>query len=180
MKKRVFLLYASLLVILFLGLSPTTVHGEHSTTVPVTGHIGFVKDYVNVEYHSNGGDGGVVVRDILVESSHTILSGDEAKVQRVNHQFARWNTKPDGSGEVIIPGETMMLQEHIVLYAQWGVLKSSGLSGSNDPLAVLKSDVLSSQLLPRTGEQVRAPLALMVGVLVLVGVLYGYCRKKLL
>lgn len=37
--------------------------------------------------------------------------------------FSGWNTKPNGSGEKYVPGQSITLKEDLTLYAQWGLPK---------------------------------------------------------
>ena len=43
----------------------------------------------------------------------------EPPTLRPGYDFTGWNTEPDGSGTALAAGETVMVLDHLVLYAQW-------------------------------------------------------------
>ena len=85
---------------------------------------GFGADAAMVYYDANGGSGSVY--------NGTILSvGDSVVLREINHPvtpiagpeglvFAGWNTKADGGGEMLQPGDSVKVtQKTTVFYAQW-------------------------------------------------------------
>ncbi len=73
----------------------------------------------NVTYENNGGEGHYVGSDTTPSHTVMILSPEEAGITRACHSFAEWNTAPDGSGQSYAPGDTMVLNNNVTLYAQW-------------------------------------------------------------
>ncbi len=75
----------------------------------------------NVTYASNGGTGHFVGPYTIPSHTVMILSPEEAGITRAFHTFIVWNTAPDGSGQSYAPGDTMVLNNNVTLYAQWNV-----------------------------------------------------------
>lgn len=69
----------------------------------------------DVTYDANGGstqDGKDVIH------SGDILAG-ECPFQREGYVFVEWNTEKDGTGKTYMPGDSLMWDVPITLYAQW-------------------------------------------------------------
>ena len=69
-----------------------------------------------VTYHSN--------HDVSLEMQEITRSGDDYVVMesfdgRLDLVFTGWNTKADGTGETYQPGETIVVEDDMELYAQW-------------------------------------------------------------
>lgn len=84
----------------------------------------------NLAYHGNG---DLVVISSMPEGIKDIEANDTTKVDtripnRYDRVFTGWNTKPDGTGQRILPGTELVVSEHealdtstntLHLYAQW-------------------------------------------------------------
>ncbi len=79
----------------------------------------------NMSYENNGGTGYYVGPDTTPSHTVMVLSPEEAGISRVGHTFSGWNTAPDGSGQSYRPGDTMVLNNDVTLYAQWRVKHAS-------------------------------------------------------
>ena len=109
---------------------------DHPDYVP----DGAQKD-VYVTYDPNDGSGGRTVTvavtlnedgTVRAPGSHTILTAEDAGVEKDNNEFKDWNTAADGSGTPYDPNEVISVSEDLTLYAQWQLLwKGSGME--SDP-----------------------------------------------
>lgn len=77
-----------------------------------------------VAYNANGGSGTITDPNSPYTSNSTVTvlsnSFTGPVVSEVPQEFARWNTKADGSGTNYNPGATFsMPKENVTLYAQW-------------------------------------------------------------
>lgn len=75
--------------------------------------------FYSVIYLPNGGTGGLADSNIAAGSIYTVKTAAQAALSRPGYTFTGWNTSPDGSGAAYLPGETIILNANIVLYAQW-------------------------------------------------------------
>ena len=77
----------------------------------------FSSDSTYVIYNDNGADGETLDAAYYSpgQTAAIMESAFEAEVE-----FYSWNTKPDGCGASYMPGETVEMDETLVLYAQWG------------------------------------------------------------
>ena len=50
---------------------------------------------------------------------YTILSPEDTGISCPCHMFTGWNTQPDGSGTTYQPGDNIVINENVTLYAQW-------------------------------------------------------------
>lgn len=83
-----------------------------------------------VSYHSNGSSSGTVPSSVTVLSGASLLvSSDVGNLKKTEFglelTLETWNTKPDGSGSIYVPGVTSInsIFSNVDLYAQW----SSGI-----------------------------------------------------
>ncbi|MCD7946690.1 MAG: InlB B-repeat-containing protein, partial [Oscillospiraceae bacterium] len=71
-----------------------------------------------VIYDANGGTGGHT-DDLVAGTVYTILDEAQSGVFLLFFVLASWNTSPDGSGTTYLPGEQIIIDRNLVLYAQW-------------------------------------------------------------
>ncbi|MCD7947999.1 MAG: InlB B-repeat-containing protein [Oscillospiraceae bacterium] len=74
---------------------------------------------VSVLYESNGGTGSHADVGIPIGTEYTILSPEEIGISRPGYTFVGWNTQPNGTGTAYQPGDTVVVTEDLILYAQW-------------------------------------------------------------
>lgn len=75
-----------------------------------------------IVYDANGGTGTMAADSIWYQKSATIKANQFAYAQ---HIFINWNTKADGTGTPFVAGEIIVMQQNVILYAQW----TEGTSG---------------------------------------------------
>ena len=80
---------------------------------------------VVLSYDANGGNGSM--------NSQRVHKGDQVTVSantftRDHYIFDGWNTQPNGNGTSYKAGDTFVIDQNVVLYAQW---KSDGSSGGD-------------------------------------------------
>lgn len=69
-----------------------------------------------ITFNANGGEGEM--SELTVDEGETITLPNN-KFSWEYHGFAKWNTKPDGSGDEYLNGAEINISEDITLYAQW-------------------------------------------------------------
>ncbi|MCD7947998.1 MAG: InlB B-repeat-containing protein [Oscillospiraceae bacterium] len=74
---------------------------------------------VSVLYDSNGGTGSHADVGLPIGTEYTILTPEEIGISRPGYTFVGWNTQPNGTGTAYQPGDTVVLTENLILYAQW-------------------------------------------------------------
>ncbi|MCC8122710.1 MAG: InlB B-repeat-containing protein, partial [Oscillospiraceae bacterium] len=74
---------------------------------------------VSVLYDANGGTGSHADVGIPIETEYTILSPEDIGISRPGYTFVGWNTQPNGTGTAYQPGDTVVVTEDLILYAQW-------------------------------------------------------------
>ena len=94
-----------------------TIASESVTTYDLTIYTYYAPSSNSVTYNANGGEGSVT-------DSNTYSLGDTATAlpnafTRTYYNFTSWNTKADGSGTTINPGDTFTVVGTTTLYAQW-------------------------------------------------------------
>ena len=104
------------------GLAQRSVNAITDLTVSVTPSSDFslvpLTETYSVTYEGNGGTG-------TVSDVEAYNPGDEVEVKAsagltyADHQFVGWNTSQDGTGRLYQPGETFVIFDNTVLYAQW-------------------------------------------------------------
>ncbi len=73
----------------------------------------------DVTCENNGGEGHYVGSPTAPSHTVRIRSAEEVGITRNGFVFSGWNTEPDGSGQSYRPGDTMVLNHNLTLYAQW-------------------------------------------------------------
>jgi len=102
---------------------------ENTATVKVGGNNPLTTNVVEnpvtppekktITYDANGGTGSYVDEDIEVRTNYSVLTLRETGISRGGYVFKGWNTSPDGKGTAYKPGDTIIITEDVVLYAQW-------------------------------------------------------------
>lgn len=82
-------------------------------------------------YHQNYGD-DETTSTIVEENVETNL--DVNTFTRTGYKFINWNTKPDGSGTAYEDGQTVTINEDLILYAQWTPITYKVVFHSNNGL----------------------------------------------
>ena len=83
-----------------------------------------------VTYDANG---GVEAPDLQTKEQDVTVSLHEKVPTRDGYLFNGWNTAPDGSGEVYVPGADYSENENLKLYAQWIDLQCAVVFHANNP-----------------------------------------------
>ena len=73
----------------------------------------------SVAYYPNGGLGGRIDSNIGVGTNYTIRTGDQAGVSRFGWIFQDWNTRADGTGVTYAPGQSILVENDLILFARW-------------------------------------------------------------
>ena len=112
---------------------------DHPDYVP----DGTEKD-VYVTYDPNGGNGGKTVAvtvtlnedgTVKAPGSHTILTAEDAGVEKDSCELKDWNIEANGEGTTYTIGQDVSVSENMTLYAQWQLLwKGSGTE--SDPYQI--------------------------------------------
>ena len=80
---------------------------------------GFAANGATVQYDINGGTGGLTY-NTKIYSVGERATASSCGFNRTGYTFVGWNTKADGSGTTVKPGQTFTIDEnYTVLYAQW-------------------------------------------------------------
>jgi len=92
-----------------------------SSSIQVNGHIEESGEPAgcHITYHSNGGTGGYEGPDIAVGGTDTVCTLSGTGITRSGYQFLNWNTAANGSGTSYTPGDAVLLNSDLTLYAQW-------------------------------------------------------------
>lgn len=77
---------------------------------------------ITVRYDANGGSGSMDSMTVNPGIPFTIADN---KFTYKHHTFVSWNTKPDGTGETIKPGQSHSFGNNTTLYAQWDATEYS-------------------------------------------------------
>jgi uncharacterized repeat protein (TIGR02543 family) len=81
-----------------------------------------------IEYNSNGNDSGTIPFDtIKYKPGSKIAVAGSNNLAKVGYAFSKWNTKKDGTGNSVTPGDSFTLNSNVTFYAQW-VVKQFTLS----------------------------------------------------
>jgi len=82
--------------------------------------VGNFKARLSITYHPNGGVGEPYVQWVppgIYRVDHQVT---HAGIDGVPYRFLGWNTEPDGSGISYANGNDIIIEENVILYAQWG------------------------------------------------------------
>ncbi|SHH12631.1 S-layer homology domain-containing protein [Anaerosphaera aminiphila DSM 21120] len=72
-----------------------------------------------VLYDGNEADAGTVL-DIVEYGNKEVVTVKDNEFTKANHIFKSWNTMPNGNGIEYESGDTFIITENVVLFAQWG------------------------------------------------------------
>ncbi|MDL2218479.1 InlB B-repeat-containing protein [Christensenellaceae bacterium OttesenSCG-928-M15] len=86
-----------------------------------------------VIYNPNGGIGGTADFNLSAGSSYTIKSDTQMGVTRPGYVFEAWNTVPNGSGTLYLPGDVITITQNLTLYAQWAIEPPNTVTVIYDP-----------------------------------------------
>jgi len=93
-----------------------------SRTITANTHaLGNFLKGITITYHPNGGLGEPYVQHVAMGThylNHVVTHGG---IDGVSVSFMGWNTEPDGSGVAFAAGESILVSEHVILYAQWNL-----------------------------------------------------------
>jgi len=78
-------------------------------------------DTYKVTYDANGGTGGYFINGILPGATETVYAPDKIDIASsiVGLVFDGWNESSDGNGTQYEPGQGIIVNSDITLYAQW-------------------------------------------------------------
>ena len=82
-----------------------------------------------VAYNANGGSGTMVDSASPYQSGATVITLSNAFTAPSGKTFNGWNTRPDGSGTHYSAGQPLVINNSLILYAQWRAL-GGGSGGS--------------------------------------------------
>ncbi len=94
----------------------------------------------SITYDGNGNTGGTAPIDTTVytiDDNGTVVG--EGTLERTHYTFAGWNTDRNGAGSAYQVGDSISVQGHVILYAQWTAIPYSvtydgnGNTGGTDP-----------------------------------------------
>lgn len=94
---------------------------ETASSIEISGHINTdepVAQY-HIYYDANGGTGSYEGGYVSAECSYVVCSLSETGISRDSYTFTGWNTASSGSAISYNPGDTIKLNNDIILYAQW-------------------------------------------------------------
>ena len=77
----------------------------------------FSSDCIYVAYYANGASKAMLDRTAYKPGDTVVL--DEEGFNYGEREFLGWNTQPDGSGTAYAEGDEVVLEDTLVLYAQW-------------------------------------------------------------
>ena len=92
-----------------------------------------------VTYNGNGNTGGTVPTDgssYPFNSTVTVL-GNTGSLVKTGFVFSNWNTAADGTGLSYLPGNTFIINENTILFAQWAntvIYDGNGNTGGTAPV----------------------------------------------
>ncbi|TWH77057.1 hypothetical protein LY60_03534, partial [Sedimentibacter saalensis] len=87
-----------------------------------------ILDYT-VEYHANGADGGSTSDPNFAYEQYDWVTVLDNGFTYTNHNFVKWNTLPDGSGDNYYPGQKFQMPNHDVeLYAIWSTVPQNSFT----------------------------------------------------
>lgn len=81
-----------------------------------------------IAYNGNENDGGTVPSDTTKYSpgSKIVVAGI-GELSKIGYTFSKWNTKKDGSGAAVSPGDSFTVNGNVTFYAHW-IVKQYTLS----------------------------------------------------
>lgn len=125
---------------------------DKALTADITVYAHWERADTQVMYDANGGKGSHAPTDGHQHSTITTPSDVSRSFSRDGYSFARWNTKPDGSGVSYRDGDGVPVEDKVVtLYAQWRakifVMPAAGGDGGPSPLTVIPAVIAGIALM---------------------------------
>ena len=96
-----------------------------------------------IRYNRNGADSGTIPVDTLspyLSGSTVTVLGNTGPLVKTGFVFNGWNTAANGSGSKYDPGNTFIINENTILYAQWAITVTydgNGNTGGTVPVDTL-------------------------------------------
>lgn len=115
-----------------------------------------------VTYNGNGSESGdVPVNTAKYAPSSKIAVSEIGNLVKAGHSFSKWNTKKDGAGDTVSPGDTFTVTANVTFYAQWTVSQYTVSFKAEDTTAgvvpePVKYNYLQTVTVPETGSLERA------------------------
>ena len=106
----------------------TPIGGDDSEPVDVEEEA----DTYTLTYDANGGRGEDEVDTYDEGDIATVRSRSSVGFYRSNYSFIGWNTRADGRGTWYDAGDTIVMNEDVILYAQWDRNSSGGSDNDDD------------------------------------------------
>ena len=130
--------------------------GSYTTEADVTLYAIWNDRTVTLTYNANGGTGAPPA---LTVSAGTTVTVSYETPHLTGSTFVRWNTRSDGSGASYMPGDTLVLNDSLTLFAIWKthkvtlIYETFGADNTPDPVTVAEGDtvVLSTMIPTRNG-----------------------------
>ena len=91
-------------------------NGEHLVTGDVTFYPQWSANPYSFTFHANGGQGEMQPVKVVHDGEFTI---PENGFTRSGYTFVGWNTAADGSGTAYRPGDRIVVDGYLALFAQW-------------------------------------------------------------
>lgn len=99
---------------------------DYNFSNPITRNIEakaiWVPKQLYIHYYPNGGVGDEYLEYVRYKQSIEVITSES--YTRVGYTFSGWNTKPDGSGDGFLAGESIpqfLYTHNVELYAQWSI-----------------------------------------------------------
>lgn len=78
----------------------------------------------SILYDANGGTGKSLHSGFEHDEAYKVQNADQSGIHRADHLFFAWNTSPDGTEKMYLPGDVLKFQRDITLFAQWTPIPS--------------------------------------------------------
>jgi len=107
----------------------------------------------HVDYNANGGTGSHTGSDVVPSGTDIVQSLEDTGMDNPDHTFIDWNTAADGSGVSYAPGDDIILNNNIILYAMWtNVSVSAAETTATEQPSVREQAAESAISAPKTGD----------------------------
>ncbi|MGI6021194.1 MAG: InlB B-repeat-containing protein [Lachnospiraceae bacterium] len=136
----------------------------------------------NIIYDSNGGTGTTTDSNSPYVSGSAVTVADNAFI-RENYRFVGWNTAGSGNGVSYSSGNTIIIENDIILYAQWEKIPASapGNSDSNVPEIPAQKISVTTEAAIETGDNNNLLLwiaLIIAGISGTIGTVVYFVRRK--